>query len=287
MITGAQSIRPVVSRVYEGRIDVDAVAAFALAANDPNPLYLTGQAVPPLYTACLVAAAQSEAQELSGTFSAITGWRGTVHGEHDALFWAPVLPGMDLRWNAVVHRVRQRSTGVVIVTRITLTDTAGHRLVEHHWSDFFIGGRVESELGTDPADGGILRSGPVVPAGSRTIRVDRDQAYRYAGVSGDHVGHAMDDVIARSEGYPSKILQGMCTFSLVSSALVDLLADGDPYRISRLSVRFSAPAFPGQVIQVGAYEGGTTVEGDRAFGFEAEQSGVTVLSRGRVELRRG
>lgn len=284
MLTDAQAIRPTVSSTYEGRIDPDAVAAFAFAANDPNPAYLAGVAVPPLYTACLVGAAQNEAQELSGSLAAINGWRATVHGEHDAHFWAPVRPGMDLRWTAVTHSVRQKSTGVVVVERITLTNTSGDRLVEHYWSDFFIGGRVESELGPDPTESGVPASRQMAPAGSSTISVDRDQAYRYAGVSGDHAGHAMNDAIARSEGYPGKILQGMCTFSLVSAALVELLAAGDPYRFRRLAVRFAAPAFPGREIQVRAYEGGPTAEGGRWFGFEATQSGATVLSRGRAEL---
>ena len=287
MLTDAQAIRPTVSSTYAGRVDPDAVAAFALAANDPNPAYLAGEAVPPLYTACLVGAAQNEAQELSGSLAAVTGWRATVHGEHDMYFWDPVRPGMDLRWTAVTHSVRQKSTGVVVVQRITLTDTSGDRLVEHYWSDFFIGGRVASELGPDPADGGVPASDQSAPAGSRTIRVDRDQAYRYAGVSGDHAGHAIDDAIARSEGYPGKILQGMCTFSLVSAALVDLLADGDPYRFRRLAVRFAAPGFPSREIQVSTYESGSTADGGRSFGFDAKQSGRTVLSRGRVELLAG
>ena len=286
MLTDAHSIHPTVSSTYEGRIDLDAVAAFAWAANDPNPAYLAGRAVPPLYTACLVGAAQNEAQERSGSLAAITGWRATVHGEHDMYFWAPVRPGMELRWTAVTHSVRQKSTGVVAVQRITLTDTSGDRLIEHYWSDFFVGGKVASELGPDPADGGVPASDHLAPAGSCTVRVDRDQAYRYAGVSGDHAGHAMDDAIARSEGYPGKILQGMCTFSLVSAALVDLLADGDPYRFRRLAVRFSAPAFPSREIQVSTFEGGTTAEGGPWFGFEATQSGTAVLSRGRVELLR-
>lgn len=287
MITEAQAIRPTVSSTYEGRIDPDAVAAFALATNDPNPLYLAGRAVPPLYTACLVGAAQHEAQELSGSLVAVTGWRGTVHGEHDTYFWAPVRPGMDLRWTAVTHSVRQKSTGVVVVQRITLADISGDRLVEHFWSDFFIGGQVASELGPDPADSGVPASDQLAPNGSCTISVDRDQAYRYAGVSGDHAGHAMDDAIARSEGYPGKILQGMCTFSLVSAALVDLLAEGDPYRFRRLAVRFAAPAFPSREIQVSAYEGGPTADGGRSFGFDAKQSGKAILSRGWVELLGG
>jgi acyl dehydratase len=241
--------------------------------------------VPPLFTACLIGDAQYEAQVLSGSLEAVTGWRATVHGEHDTYFWGPVRPGMQLRWTAVTHSVRQKSTGVVVVERISVTDSSGARLVEHFWSDFFVGGRVEEDMGPDPVVGPAVPEGDLRPVGSRTIRVDRDQAFRYAGVSGDHAGHAIDDAIARSEGYPSKILQGMCTFSLVSGALVDLLADGDPERLRRLAVRFSAPAFPSREIEVVTFAG--PGESGRVFAFEARQAGVTVLSRGQVELNDG
>jgi acyl dehydratase len=116
------------------------------------------------------------------------------------------------------------------------------------------------------------------------VSVDRDQAFRYAGVSGDRVGHAISDDIAQIEGYPGKILQGMCTFGLASGALVDLLADGDPYRLSRLAVRFARPAFPRKDLEITVFDAGTTAEGRRAFAFEGVQDNVTVLRHGRVEL---
>ena len=39
---------------YTGRIDDDAAIAYALATNDPNPIYEAGGAVPPLYMVSLL-----------------------------------------------------------------------------------------------------------------------------------------------------------------------------------------------------------------------------------------
>ncbi len=150
--------------------------------------------------------------------------------------------------------------------------------------NFHVGATVAEELGPPLASHSFPENSRDLLVGRRMVRVDRDQAFRYAGVSGDRVGHAISDDIAQIEGYPSKILQGMCTFALASGVLVDFLADGDPYRLSRLAVRFARPAFPRKDLEVNVYDAGTTEPGCRAFAFEGVQDGVTVLKHGRVEL---
>lgn len=65
---------------YEGRIDSDAATAYALATNDPNPIYLRGGVVPPLYTASLVQPAFADAEAGSIEPGAIGGDpRASVH----------------------------------------------------------------------------------------------------------------------------------------------------------------------------------------------------------------
>jgi acyl dehydratase len=271
---------------YQGRIDEDAVAAYAMATNDPNPLYLEGVAVPPLFTATMILPAQWQSSRDSLIRPEITGTRGGVHGEHDVYFWGNATPGDTLQWDAALHSVRQTSGGVLVTQRILLSDLDGAPLIEHFWSNLMIGGTYDgAPLGPDlvdhrfPADG---RARPVV--GTRTVAVDRDQAWRYAGVSGDHAGHALDEAIARAEGYPTKILQGLCTFALCSGAVVDIVANGDPRRLRRLAGRFSAPAFPRRKMIVEVFDAGPTEEGGRALVFDAVQDGVAVIKHGRVEL---
>ena len=99
------------------------------------------------------------------------------------------------------------------------------------------GGTIDADLGGSIADHTFSEEARTRPVGSRTVRVDRDQAFRYAGVSADHAGHALDDETARQEGYPSKILQGMCTFGLCSGAVVDEGAGRNAGRLRRLAGR--------------------------------------------------
>lgn len=271
--------------VFEARVDEDAAAAFALATNDTNPRYQDGRAVPPLYTAALVLDALVEAQTVGIGHEDVRGWRVSVHGQHDVRFHQPVRPGASLRYWGQTYSARPTKGGVLVAQRISITDVAGELLVEHLWSNFFAGGSIPNGFGSPVPDHTFPEDSRDRLTETRVVPVLRDQAYRYAGVSGDHAGHAMDDEIARSEGYPGKILQGMCTFGLATGALVDVAAGGDPDRISRLAVRFSAPARPSVDLVVRVYAAARTATGGDAYAFEAEQDGVVVLKHGRVELR--
>ncbi len=272
------------SDYFEGRADEDAVLAFALATNDGNDLYLRGEGVPPLYTAALILPASWEAQQRSTERDLIRGSRGGVHGQQDVVWWAPLQPGMGLRWRATTYGARQTKGGVLVTQRILVTDTAGAPLVEHFWSNFYIGGTLDADFGTGAADHTFPEEARSRLAGVRSIPVDRDQAFRYAGVSQDHAPHAMDDEAARREGYPGKILQGMCTFGLCSGVVLNFGADGDPSQLRRFAGRFSAPAFPGRDLEVHMYDAGLTPDGGRILAFEAMQDGVPVIKHGLAEF---
>jgi acyl dehydratase len=268
---------------YRGRIDEDAVAAYALATNDPNPLYLDGIAVPPLFTVTLILPAQWDQSRTLMRSAPIRGASGSVHGEHDVFFWAPIRPGMTLQWDAGLHAMKQTAGGVISAQRILVADLDGTPLVEHFWSNFHIGGTIDGDVGPDLPDHTFPEGARDRPMGSQIVPVDRDQAFRYAGVSSDHAGHAIDDDIAREQGYPSKILQGLCTFALCSGAVVNLIG-GDPRLLRRVAGRFSAPAFPRHDLEVQVYDVGQSEEGGRSLAFEAIQNGVAVIKHGRADL---
>lgn len=268
----------------EETLDEDAVAAYALATNDPNPRYQDGRAVPPLFTATVIMQAERESRRLGLGPHVVVGAGDSVHGQHDIHFRRPVRPGMAVRCRAESISAHQTSRGVLATQRIVVTDRAGVPHVEHLWSNLHLGGNVTRDVGPPLPGHSFPEAARGRPIGVRVVPVDRDQTFRYAGVSGDHIGHAVNDEVARSEGYPRKILQGMCTFGLASGAVADLVADGDPERLRRLAVRFARPAFPGRELEVHVYEAGRTRDGIRAFAFEGVQDGITVLRHGRVEL---
>jgi acyl dehydratase len=267
----------------EVTVDEDAVAAFALATNDHNPRYQDGRAVPPLFTATVIMPAERESGDDEIVRSVVGTVGDSVHGQHDIHFRRPVQPGMVLRWRAAGISAHQTRSGVLTTQRIVVTDQVGEVLVEHLWSNFHIGGTVARDVGPALPDHTFPEAARERPVATRTIPIDRDQTFRYAGVSGDHVGHAVSDAVARSEGYPRKILQGLCTFAMASGAVVDMVAGGDPTRLRRLAVRFARPTFPRSDLEVSVYDVGRTHDGSTLFAFEGVQNGITVLRHGRFE----
>lgn len=268
-----------------GRIDKDAVFAYARATNDLNPRYLVGDAVPIAFTATLVRSLMAWSAFTPDPMSYIEGARGGVHGQHDVHVHGQVKQGQDVQWSGTIAGLRQNRGGVLVTRRIVVSDTAGAPLVEHLWTDFLLGATLRGDHPVLEAPDHLFpEEARGRPFASRIVPVDRDQAFRYAGVSSDHAPHAMDDEVARREGHPSKILQGMCTFGLCCGAVVEAAADGEPIRVRRVAGRFSAPAFPNREIDVRLYDAGRTAAGTRSLAFEALQDGVAVITHGRAEV---
>jgi acyl dehydratase len=270
---------------FEGRVDEDAVFAYARATNDLNPRYLSGDAVPVAFTATLVRSLLPFSAFAPNPMDLVEGAHGGVHGQHDIHLHGTVNLGQNVQWSGVIAGLKQNRGGVLVTRRIIVSDMRGAPLVEHLWSDFLIGatisrGYVDSAL-PDHTFPDAARSRPL---GSRVVPVDRDQAFRYAGVSSDHAPHAMDDEVARQEGHPGKILQGLCTFGLCCGAVVDAGAGGEPGRLRRIAGRFSAPAFPRRDLDVRLYDAGLTPDGATSLAFEAFQDGVAVITHGRAEV---
>jgi acyl dehydratase len=271
--------------VYRGRVDADAAIAFALATNDPNDVYISGQAVPPLFTVSLILPAYSEAQRLSADPGAIRQVRGGLAAGHDVYLLHPLRPGMAVEWRATTYSARQTSAGVVVTERVAVSDLEGTLLVEHFWSSLRIGGIIAGDAGPPAGDHLFPDGARDRLIGTYTVDVAADQSFRYAGVSNDHNAHSLDDEAARREGLPGKIVQGMCTLSICGGGIVKIGADGDPRLLRRLAGRFSSPVFPRHPLVVEIFDAGATPDGGRALAFEATQRGTTVIKHGRAELR--
>jgi acyl dehydratase len=268
-----------------GRIDEDAVFAYARATNDLNPRYLTGDAVPVAFTATLVRSLMPWSAFTVNPMGFVEGARGGVHGQHDIHLHGPVKQGQDVQWAGEIAGLKQNRGGVLVTRRIIVSDMNGVPLVEHLWTDFLMGATLTGDHAewTLP-DHTFPETARSRSFASRVVPIDRDQAFRYAGVSSDHAPHAMSDAVAREEGYPGKILQGMCTFGLCCGAVVEAGAGGEPSRLRRVAGRFSAPAVPNRDLEVRLYDAGVTPEGARSLAFEALQDGVAVITHGRAEV---
>ncbi len=110
-----------------------------------------------------------------------------------------------------------------------------------------------------------------------------EQALLYR-LNGDHNPLHADPAVAAKAGFPRPILHGLCTFGVVCHALLRLCCEGEPARLARMDLRFSAPVFPGETIETRVWD-----EGSGRFAFTARvvERDVAVIGNGQCEVRSG
>ncbi|XHO95141.1 MaoC/PaaZ C-terminal domain-containing protein [Azospirillum sp. A26] len=103
-----------------------------------------------------------------------------------------------------------------------------------------------------------------------------EQALLYRLNGDDNSLHA-DPAVALHAGFPRPILHGLCSFGVACHALLRALADYRPDRLRRMSLRFSAPVFPGETIR-------TEIWRDGSFRARVVERDAVVLNNGFVEF---
>ncbi|HTX27237.1 MAG TPA: MaoC/PaaZ C-terminal domain-containing protein [Streptosporangiaceae bacterium] len=262
--------------------DAREIVAFALAINDDNPLYRDGRAVPPTYPVVPVFQAMRSLPALPP--EATAGGRGGGHGEHDLYFHRPISPGMALHTTADRHAVVVSKAGMNIFTRLMSVDDDGQLVIEQYWSAIVTGEATGGNHGAEMPDHAFPEEARSRKVGTMSLATTKDQTFRYAGASGDRSAIHVSDQAAIALGRPRMFNQGALSLGIASRALVALAAGGEPGRITRLAVRFSRYAYPGDDIDVSVYDAGPTANGRHAYAFEASSAGQTILKNGWVEV---
>jgi acyl dehydratase len=269
------------SDVHHKYLDADNVVAYALASNDANPLYLSGDAVPPLFAVVVAWDAFNDVAPLPP--EAVEGHRGGVHGEHDLYIRKPMVPETSLHTVGERSAVVSSTAGMNVFTKLVTTDDTGDVVLEQYWSSLMRGEVTGGDHGTPPP-GSSLPAQRQELVGSVVLPTTRDQTFRYAGASGDRAPMHLDDEAARSFAFPRKFNQGLCTLAVTTRGLIDLAASGDPRWVRRIAVRFSAPVYPGDAIELSVYNEDAVADGYGVFSFEASSSGQKALRRGLIEV---
>ncbi|MDE0038741.1 MAG: MaoC/PaaZ C-terminal domain-containing protein [Gammaproteobacteria bacterium] len=107
--------------------------------------------------------------------------------------------------------------------------------------------------------------------------IPHNQAEIYR-LSGDYNPLHIDPAAARFGGFREPILHGLCTFGHCAQLLLHILADGDPARFRKIKVRFSAPVYPRDELEVRAWH-----DDDGRAVFEATVEDRVVVSNAYFE----
>jgi acyl dehydratase len=99
-------------------------------------------------------------------------------------------------------------------------------------------------------------------------------------LSGDINPLHADPEFAKAAGFPRPILHGLATMGLAGHALLKTVCGYDPARLAAMSVRFTAPVFPGETIRTEIWRDGGVI----SFRARVMERSVTAIDNGRARI---
>jgi acyl dehydratase len=208
-----------------------------------------------------------------------------VHGEqHVRIFSSLPAEGTIVARNRVAS-VSDKGAGrgaVVSVDRQIFAQPGGELLCETRSINFLRG-----DGGFSAADGRSDAAPSALPFVPQTgpdheVRLSTfgQQALLYR-LNGDHNPIHADPVAAREAGFVRPILHGLCTFGMSAVAILKARCHFDARRLTSLSVRFTAPVFPGETLKFQLWNATQRSLHLRAI---VEERNCVVLNNGWAEL---
>ncbi|WP_144184616.1 MaoC/PaaZ C-terminal domain-containing protein [Elioraea rosea] len=203
-----------------------------------------------------------------------------VHGEQSVTLHRPLpVEGEIIGRSRVTGLVdRGAGKGALLYSAREVLDSAGSLLATLESTTFLRGdGGFGGATGPVKAPHAIPDRAPDATL-SLTTRPEQALLYR---LNGDHNPLHADPAVAAKAGFPRPILHGLCTMGVVGHALLRLCCGGEPGRMKRIDLRFSAPVFPGETIVTEVWD-----EGGGRFGFTAlaAERETMVINNGLCEV---
>ena len=164
-----------------------------------------------------------------------------------------------------------KGRGALLFTEKQVTDAASGELLAVTKATTFLRG--------DGGFGGSTASSPpphAMPETPPDVVVDlptRPEQALYYRLNGDENPLHADPEVAARAGFSRPILHGLCTFGIVTHALLRGLGDYQPDTLRRVGSRFSAPVYPGETIR-------TEIWRDGSFRARVTERDVVVVDHG-------
>jgi len=212
-------------------------------------------------------------------------WVKLVHGEQSVRILKPLPVAATLVARNKVVSVTDKGPGkgaIAVIIRDLYEQSSGEHIAQNRNVTFLRG------------DGGFAANGgqsdptpeplPAPPDRAPDIEVELGTLERQALIyrlSGDYnVLHA-DPEVARQAGFSKPILHGLCTYGMAAHAVLKALCNYNAARVRAVSVRFTAPVYPGETIRFQLWQRDSTSVQLRA---RVDARDAVVLNNGLVEL---
>lgn len=212
-------------------------------------------------------------------------WRKLVHASQRLVLHRPLVPEATVRGNIrnVTVADRGEGRGAIVVHRREILDDAGSNVIATSDATYLFRGDGGFSAGGGASDALPPRSEGSVPdrAPDRVLdlatRQDAALLYR---LSGDYNPIHSSPAVAKAAGFPRPILQGLCTFGIAARGILEAWCDYRADALKELSVRFTAPVFPGETIRLEMWE----ENGSVVFRASVRERDVVVLQDGSAIL---
>ncbi|MEC7242346.1 MAG: MaoC/PaaZ C-terminal domain-containing protein [Myxococcota bacterium] len=278
-----------IGRTYSAELrplTVEEGLAYAEATQDPTPSVQCGEVLPPMFAVNpLIDGAMMVCRdpELGVDLMRL------VHGEEDMRFHRLLSPGDIVQPESTIVGVQSKSSGELLLIEHRLL-VESETAVTSRSSYFIRAPRPPSSTPNspekEPRKRPASRPAPTgEPVFSKHVSVPHEQPVLYAEASRDRNPIHIDEEFAKAAGLPGCILHGLCTMATAAHHVINHAAGGDPTRLARISVRFSALVLPGDTLQISAFKGARDEAAESLSLRVLNQDGVQVLTKARAELR--
>ena len=198
-----------------------------------------------------------------------------VHGEQGIVWHAPLPVSGEVIGHTEVTGLVDKGPGkgALLYTEKTLTEAGSGRLLATCTATVVLRG-----------DGGFGGpSGPIrpvnpAPEGVPDHIIDlptRPEQALYYRLNGDDNPVHANPAVAAAAGFPRPILHGLCSFGVITHALLRALCGYDPARLHAMDLRFSAPVYPGETIRTEIWSSG-------AFRARVLERDILIANNGRA-----
>ncbi len=259
--------------------------AYASGIGDPNPYYMDDASSEPVLAppAFCVSPEWPPVVSLPRAVDLGTSAEEAVRGVHalqDSVFHRPIRAGDRIRTRGVLVAVRATRAGAYTLTRVdSVLDPDEEPVVTSFYGSMFRGVEV---LGPDreidaPPDFPKPDAGAALDASLR-IATGPQIAHIYTECARIWNPIHTERRVAKGAGLPDIIVHGTALWALASRELVNRCAQGEPWRLRRLSGRFTGMVIPGETLEL-SYTSSPAPDGSVRYLLENE-SGAAAISDG-------
>lgn len=209
-------------------------------------------------------------------------WTRILHGEQRLVLHRPmtVSGAVRARYRVVAIQDKGPGRGALLWFDTDLEDAVTDAPVAHMRNTQFL--RDEGGCGDW---GAAVAPLPAIAADATPLQTiayaTLPQSALLYRLSGDTMPLHADPQVARQGGFDRPILHGLANMGLACRAILERFCPAQAERLTAMSVRFVAPAYPGETLRV------EFVEDPHGVRFRARsvERGVLLLDRGEFELR--